>query len=85
MSTPQDLDYDVGYDNALANPGLMHIIHNAGTDLLAAVPVLDAAVTKLAAVATMLERKGTRRRMLATFYDSRSGRSYHADVNKWSG
>ena len=82
---PQDLDPEVGYDGCLANPGLMHIIHNAGGDLLASVPVLDAAVTQLSAVAIMLDKRATRRRILETCYDSRVGKTFHAEVNKWSG
>ena len=42
IADPQDVGHNIGYYNALANSGLMHIAHNAVSDLLAPISVWDA-------------------------------------------
>lgn len=79
----QQLDEDVGLQRALAAPGLLHIIHNIGEDLLERLPTLDKAVTLLQDVATLLRVETTCSRLLETCYSSAVGATFHKALMKF--
>ena len=58
--TPEPL---LQFQNALAIPGALHVLHNAAKRMLTGLPELNAAVDSLATVADLLHRRHTRERL----------------------
>jgi hypothetical protein len=67
----------VGLDSGIAVPGLMHIVHNASNSLLTVTTTFAEAVDKLSAVADMLSKPESLKRLLATCFSDPIG-SLHA-------
>ena len=55
----EDADTPIGLSEAIAVPGLLHIIHNCTNDLLDAIPLLSDTVDVLAQVATFIRQEHT--------------------------
>ena len=55
----EDADSPIGLSEAIAVPGLLHIIHNCTNDLLDAIPLLSDAVDVLSQVATFIRQEHT--------------------------
>ena len=54
FDVPEVQEIDVGLTGSLSCPGLLHFIHNAAGDVLSISPLLDRAVSSLAAVARII-------------------------------
>lgn len=62
---------------ALGAPGLLHIIHNAGSDLLEVITGLDDEVTRLMHVADLVRGAQTCERLIETCYSTEVGKCFH--------
>ena len=62
------LSIGIGLDHTISVPGLLHILHNAGNDMIEQMPELDAAVDGLAKVATLLRHPGSKRRLIESCF-----------------
>ena len=60
----------VHFENALAMPGILHILHNAAKRMLDGLPELNGAVSSLATVAELLRKKHTRERLCQRCFDT---------------
>ena len=60
----------VHFENALAMPGILHILHNAAKRMLDGLPELNGAVSSLATVADLLRKTHTRERLCQRCFDT---------------
>ena len=86
---PADREADggsaVSFHSALSAPGLLHVIHNAGSDLLEVVSGLGEQVTKLSDICTLVRQKQTCERLIETCYSSEVGKQFHQQLLEFSG
>ena len=76
---------DFSYQAALVAPGLLHIIHNAGSALLEVVPDLDKEITKLSHVCTLVRQQQTCERLIETCFSSIIGRQFAPQLHRFAG
>ena len=76
---------EVALDEALAMPGLLHILHNAGNSILSVVAELDGAVDKLAEVCKLIRNPDTGARLREHCFGGPVGRTFHEDLKKFRG
>jgi len=79
----EDLSVDI--QESFSINGMMHILHNLGTRLLEALPVLAAAIVALAQCANLLRKESTCKRLLETCFDTAVGRTYHRRLRGFQG
>lgn len=73
----------VGLFDSLQVPGLLHIIHNAGNDLLESVDVLDEAITKMAQVARLIADEQSCERLIETCFQGGVAAHFHKQFQKF--
>ena len=66
-------DESLHFPNALAVPGILHILHNAAKRMLTGLSELSAAVDALSAVAEMIRKKHTKERLVQRCFASEVG------------
>lgn len=76
---------DIGLDGALHVPGLLHVIHNAGSDLLAQPPALDGVVDKLSHIAKLISEEQSCDRLIETCFSTPVGQNFHKDLRSFNG
>ena len=83
FAVPDHEEITVGLSHTLAAPGLLHIIHNAASDVLASSP-LDSCIDGLTAVSKMLSDPGSCGRLMATCFSSPVGMQLREGIEKYS-
>ena len=76
----QSVPAPVSFTRALQVPGLQHVVHNAASDMLNCAPTIKAETAKLAAVAKMVRRKHSRKRLVNMCFSGPVGKLMAAEV-----
>eukprot|EP00971_Amphidinium_carterae_P337376 6474145-Amphidinium_carterae.1 len=74
----------LGLSNSLGVPGLLHILHRATGDMLHVVPVLNEAVGVLTKVASFLQSRDSKERLIATCFGSGVAKEFAADIKRFT-
>lgn len=77
--------HHISLQSALAAPGLLHIIHNAGSDLVEMADGLGEAVTRLQHVSDLVRGKHTCERLIETCYSTEVGKCFHQQLRRFNG
>ena len=75
----------LSFGNALAIPGILHVLHNAAKRMLTGLPQLSSAVDALAAVADLVRKKHTQERLCERCFDTVVGRQFHSLFQAFQG
>ena len=73
------------FGNALAVPGILHILHNAAKRMLGGLPELSGAVDSLANVADLLRKKHTQQRLCERCFSSPVGQQLRPQIQAFQG
>ena len=75
----------VRFNNALAIPGVLHVLHNAAKRMLNDVKHLNEAIDSLASVADLLRKKHSMERLCQRCFSSPVGRQLQAQIRAFDG
>ncbi|CAK9029029.1 Uncharacterized protein (Fragment) [Durusdinium trenchii] len=84
LAVAEDRCETVSFSSSLAFPGLLHVIHNAASEVLTVTEILDGEVDRLAKVCSLLSDKQTCDKLLETCFSSPVGQQLRYKLASFS-